>query len=104
MSNEKVKYALRARYTTANVYDEKLFETTVDSFAEAIAETFEECLLELDYDTEVLNENCYGVNIVVIVAADETYRVPAFPLYFRCSDYFSVFALDEDSCEAEVIK
>jgi len=104
MGNEKVKYALKARYSVSNIYNEKIFDTMVDSFAEAIAETFKECLLELDYDTEALNENCYGVNLTVIVAADETYQVPAFPLYFKCSDCFGVFVLDEDSCEVEVLK
>lgn len=103
MSNEKVKYALKARYTTANIYDEKLLETTTDIVAEDLAKTFEDCLLELDYDIETLNENCYGVNFVAIVVADETYRVPAFPLYFRCLDYFCVFVLDENSCDVEVI-
>ena len=104
MVNENVKYSLKARYTVANICDEKIFETAVDSFAEAIAKTFEECLLELDYDTETLNEYHYGVNIAVIVVTDETYRVPAFPLYFKCLDCFCVFALDEDSCEVEVLK
>lgn len=103
MGNETVKYALKARYTTVNICDEKTFEPAVDSFAEAIAETFKECLLELDYDIEALNEYYYSVNITVIVAADETYQVPVFPLCFRCLDCFIVFALDEDSCDVEVI-
>lgn len=104
MGNETVKYALKARYTVTNICDEKIFETAVDSFAEAIAETFKECLLELDYDTEALTEYHYGVNIAVIITVDETYQVPTFPLYFKCLDCFCVFALDEDSCEAEVLK
>lgn len=104
MRRTKARYALKAKYSTSHVYDEKLFDVTVDSLAEALAETFEECMISLDYDTEALDENCYGVNVEVIVEADETYRIPAFPLYFRYSDHFSVFALDEDSCEAEALK
>lgn len=103
MKQTKVRYALKARYGMSHVHDEKLFDVAVDSLAEALAGVFKECMICLNYELVALGLDTNSVNVEVIVEADETYHVPTFPPYFSCSEQLGVFALDEDSCETEVL-
>lgn len=98
MSNEKVKYALSARYLTADIYNTE----AVDTFMEIFAKEFTECLLCLNYDTEVTGVKGGIINVDLIVEVDNTRMVPTFPTYIRSTT--DCATLMEDSCDAEVIR
>lgn len=98
MSNEKVKYALSARYLTADIYNTE----SVDTFMEMLAEEFKECMLFLNYDTEVTGVKGGIINVDLVVEVDNTMMVPTFPTYI--SSTTDCATIIKDSCEAEVLK
>lgn len=98
MSNEKVKYALRARYLTADIYNTE----AVDTFMEILAKEFTECMLFLNYDTEVTGVKGGIINVDLAVEVDNTMMVPTFPTYIKSTTDCAI--LIENSCEAEVLK
>lgn len=98
MSNEKVKYALRARYLAADIYNTE----AVDTFMEILAKEFTECMLFLNYDTAVTGIKGGIINVDLAVEVDNTMMVPTFPTYI--SSTTDCATLIEDSCDAEVIR
>lgn len=98
MGNDKVKYALRARYLTADIYNTE----AVDTFMEILAKEFTECMLCLSYDTEVKGVKGGIINVNLVVEVDNTMMVPTFPIYIKSTTDCAI--LIEDSCEVEVLK